>query len=42
MPSIAMEDPMIPYILMGDFKIIMDAIMMTIRLMVFPTACVTG
>ena len=41
-PAMAMEDPMIDPVLMGVLNAMTEAMMMTTRLMVFPTACVTG
>jgi len=41
-PAMATEDPMIDPVLMGVLKATTDAMMITTRLMVFPTACVTG
>ena len=41
-PAIAMEDPMIDPVLMGVLKAMTEATMITTRLMVLPTACVTG
>jgi len=41
-PAMAIEDPMIDPVLMGVLKATTEATMMTTRLMVFPTACVTG
>ena len=41
-PAMAMEDPMIDPVLMGVLKAMTEATMMTTRLMVFPTAWVTG
>jgi hypothetical protein len=41
-PAIAMEDPMIDPVDIGVLKATTDATMITTRLMVLPTACVTG
>ena len=41
-PAIAMEEPIMDPVDMGVLKAITEATMMTTRLMVFPTACVTG
>lgn len=41
-PAIAIEDPMMDPVLIGVLKAITEATMMTTRLIVFPTAWVTG
>jgi hypothetical protein len=38
----AMDEPMIDPVLIGVLNAITEATMITTRLMVFPTACVTG
>lgn len=38
----AMLDPMMDPVLIGVLKAMTEATMMTTRLIVFPTACVTG
>ena len=41
-PAMAMEEPMMDPVDMGVLKAMTEATIMTTRLMVFPTACVTG
>ena len=41
-PKIAIEEPMIDPVLIGVLKAMTDATIITTRLIVLPTACVTG
>ena len=41
-PAMAIDDPMMDPVLIGVLKAMTEATMMTTRLIVFPTACVTG
>jgi len=41
-PAIAMDDPIMDPVLIGVLKAMTEATIMTTRLMVFPTAWVTG
>mmetsp|Transcript_6405 Transcript_6405/g.7263 ORF Transcript_6405/g.7263 Transcript_6405/m.7263 type:complete len:124 (+) Transcript_6405:208-579(+) len=41
-PAMAIVEPIIEPVLIGVLKAITEATMITTRLMVFPTACVTG
>ena len=42
MPKIAIDEPTMPSVEIGVLNAITEAMMMTTRLIVLPTACVTG